>query len=346
MNSTYVKALETKADWLEYSKYKTTSTDRTIDGVVSQVENLAQATLLSPNTFVMNNRFAELVDHARMSIPDDIEWDNSWMQTPTGFLWIEGQFSIPDFKLDDSTRKRAKQLADEIGMDLDNPRMMNIMADHSLVQIRIPSIGWVPISSRRILPGGNTFGHMGDPDKITDATAFICYFANQTNDGYEPWSYFTLATGDKLIDKIKAFERLAMKEGGAYESDRITEMTHEIRWIYAAFHLMSQRLAIQIEHETDRATRRRAERDKKIVPRKFRVISLRRYEEAKEKHQRSGGIGEPTEYKWQWTVRGHWRQQWYPSEQIHKQIFIESFIKGPEDAPFKPIGDRIFKAVR
>lgn len=45
--------------------------------------------------------------------------------------------------------------------------------------------------------------------------------------------------------------------------------------------------------------------------------------------------GEPTEVDWKhrWTVRGHNRAQWYPSEQAHHVIYIAPYVKGPEGAP-------------
>jgi hypothetical protein len=45
-------------------------------------------------------------------------------------------------------------------------------------------------------------------------------------------------------------------------------------------------------------------------------------------------------------VRGHWRNQFYPVENVHRPVFIESYIKGPPDKPIKPLGHKIFKAVR
>lgn len=36
----------------------------------------------------------------------------------------------------------------------------------------------------------------------------------------------------------------------------------------------------------------------------------------------------------QFPVRGHWRNQWYPSIEEHRQVWIAPYIKGPEDAPF------------
>ena len=34
-------------------------------------------------------------------------------------------------------------------------------------------------------------------------------------------------------------------------------------------------------------------------------------------------------------VRGHWRQQWYPSTESHRPRWIASYLKGPEGAPIK-----------
>ena len=56
---------------------------------------------------------------------------------------------------------------------------------------------------------------------------------------------------------------------------------------------------------------------------------------------------EPSEvdWKWQWVVRGHWRNQYYPSIKEYRQIWIMPFMKGPEDAPIKPV-KRAFEFTR
>ena len=36
-----------------------------------------------------------------------------------------------------------------------------------------------------------------------------------------------------------------------------------------------------------------------------------------------------------WKVRGHWRQQWYRSEQAHRRIWIDEHEAGAQDAPMK-----------
>ena len=59
-----------------------------------------------------------------------------------------------------------------------------------------------------------------------------------------------------------------------------------------------------------------------------RLVYLRRTRGAP---PRSGGEGSTREH--QWFVRGHWREQWYPSLNDHKRIWIDSHLAGRADAP-------------
>lgn len=40
-------------------------------------------------------------------------------------------------------------------------------------------------------------------------------------------------------------------------------------------------------------------------------------------------------YTHRWTVRGHWRRQWYASQQRHLPVWITEHIAGPSDAPLR-----------
>lgn len=61
------------------------------------------------------------------------------------------------------------------------------------------------------------------------------------------------------------------------------------------------------------------------------VLTLRRA-----KHRQYEGPEREVEWTHRWFVHGHWRNQWYPSLQQHCQIFIDGYIKGPDDKPFMP----------
>lgn len=96
---------------------------------------------------------------------------------------------------------------------------------------------------------------------------------------------------------------------------------------------------------SQRQTRRQAERKTSMPnPGQIRVVQLRRADymaPARVDH----GDGEARHYTHRWEVKGHWRNQWYPSERIHKRIWITKYIKGPEGKPLV-LKDRIFKLER
>jgi hypothetical protein len=71
-----------------------------------------------------------------------------------------------------------------------------------------------------------------------------------------------------------------------------------------------------------------------------RVVTLRR--------KKASSGGQPTAVTWscQWQVRGHWREQWYPSEGRRKPKWVAPYWKGPELAPIKPPGTTLFRVVR
>jgi hypothetical protein len=78
---------------------------------------------------------------------------------------------------------------------------------------------------------------------------------------------------------------------------------------------------------------------------RIQIVYLRR----REQHTGNTMIdaqGTKIDWSCQWLVQGHWRNQYHPSDQSHKPMFIQSYVKGPEDKPFKAPKERIFAAVR
>jgi hypothetical protein len=97
--------------------------------------------------------------------------------------------------------------------------------------------------------------------------------------------------------------------------------------------LMKQDLSSVENAHFDRAAHRRAKREGRDVPR-VRVIALRR--------TGSGAGGDGTrEWHHRWIVRGHWRNQWYPSHEVHRPIWVNPHVKGPEDAPLL-VGEKVY----
>lgn len=74
-----------------------------------------------------------------------------------------------------------------------------------------------------------------------------------------------------------------------------------------------------------RLSRSLPERD----PNSINVVTLRR-----PKVQENGdGPGRHVEWSHRWLVDGHWRQQWYPSIEDHRPVWIAPHVKGPDSKP-------------
>ncbi len=92
--------------------------------------------------------------------------------------------------------------------------------------------------------------------------------------------------------------------------------------------LMSERIVTSERRQAARPARRDAERSG-FDPGAPRVIELRRPtdREADPEGERVRDV----EWSHRWVVRGHWRQQWYPSLNGHRQRWIGAYVKGPPD---------------
>ena len=108
--------------------------------------------------------------------------------------------------------------------------------------------------------------------------------------------------------------------------------------LQTSFRLMQQRIAHKGYSRPQRARRREAVRlgfpDQEIV-----IVRLRR-ERSDEPGEASG---EEADYSHRFIVSGHWRNQWYPSEKLHRQIWISPYVKGPEDKPLIVRPRRVFQ---
>ena len=119
------------------------------------------------------------------------------------------------------------------------------------------------------------------------------------------------------------------------------EWAVQIGKIFAAsMALMQQEITVNERTPVDRSTRRRLEREGWIREAIVNVVKLRRAK------RQGGGDGKSYELTCQFVVRGHWRNQYYPSTNEHRPIFVLPYIKGPEGAPLKAQADRVFEVVR
>lgn len=109
---------------------------------------------------------------------------------------------------------------------------------------------------------------------------------------------------------------------------------------FMAANLWLQQRIIQITQvEAPCKLRRRAKRLN--LPASISVISLRKREYVREGQSSHSDV----DWQYRWVVSGHWRNQFYPSLQCHKPIWIDPFMKGPDDKPLKE-SSRLFAVIR
>lgn len=108
------------------------------------------------------------------------------------------------------------------------------------------------------------------------------------------------------------------------------------RTILATWLLMGQTLVRSEPLTAPRPARRRIERLDPALDPSVRYLDLRRARTEPSDHpddhlaeSRAGA----REYQHRWVVRGHWRNQYYPSRDDHRPIWFDPHFAGPEDKP-------------
>ena len=308
MLATYIKALESRAAWAQWAEeYPALLRDvrkRREAPNYDVVMRMYRDSLLLGDTLYMNKEFCALVDHARATVPDDLVFEEGWMHTRAGFMWLETPFVVPT----------------PVGFNEDGL---------GIITPTLRAVSWFPHD------GGYVFlTYMDWKSVFNDSKGFGC------------WTHFSIRDGDILHERMKSFEASADDPDapgvGKYTEGDKTDKLHELRWVFTAMHLMAQRLATTVEHRTSPMARESARRKNLALTPLLKVVALRRMEADRP----AGGEHQHRDWQWKWLVQGHWRNQWYESESIHRRIFIESYVKGPDDKPLKLPGHTIFKVER
>lgn len=113
------------------------------------------------------------------------------------------------------------------------------------------------------------------------------------------------------------------------------------RWILTASMFLEQEIVVQDRVSVGSAVGKRARNIREDSD--CHVVSMRRaHRENCQYH------GEPSAVDWnyQWLVRGHWRNQWYPKAQRNVPIYINPYLKGPDGKPMKTPAPTVFAVTR
>lgn len=338
LRSEYIAAIEQRLAWLRWAQspvgHSTWSRLGYTDAMPAYIDVLNTA-----DTFYMAPAFAQLVEHARQTVPDELAYDPQWLIAPRGWLWLPHPFQCPT--LEGAQEINGRPPADPMVRAL----AWRPIAEGQEVYSGTEADKWVDRRvTTRARANTTQFLMFQDFRDYYDAVRIKAgtYEGPSPQEGFGCWSYFMLEPGQTVGSRIELFESKQTTGKYVQMADRRTHPLHEMRLLWATLYLMAQRLATTVQHETDRATRRRAERHQQVAPPFIRVVTLRRLEEARPKNPTPAEV----DWQWQWHVRGHWRNQFHPSDGSHKPVFIEAYIKGPEDKPLKPDSHKLFAARR
>lgn len=131
-------------------------------------------------------------------------------------------------------------------------------------------------------------------------------------------------------------ERLKEHGGLWSENDRLIST-----FFLAASHWMRQTILEDPVVDTPRSVKKRATRVG--VSHSIRYVRLRKTVKTKAPTE---GEAKKVAWKCQWIVEGFWRNQKYPSKkgtpEEHRLIWINDFVKGPNDKPLKNPGGKLF----
>lgn len=129
------------------------------------------------------------------------------------------------------------------------------------------------------------------------------------------------------------------QETDTHEQRRQTQRV--FRYAAAIFALVEQKILVAAPERVERAAARRLRKAGARRPPAILVVRLRRAV-----REGDDADGNPRAWTCRWIVRGHWRQQYYPSDRSHRPVFILPHIKGPDGLPLRAPVERVFAVVR
>jgi len=95
MKVSHLRAVEKQAEWFHWLTLPHPFSLELAEGNYLNVMKTSGEILVEGETLYMNATFCDLVDHARRTVPDDLQFEASWVPCATGFMWLETPFSIP-----------------------------------------------------------------------------------------------------------------------------------------------------------------------------------------------------------------------------------------------------------
>jgi len=258
----------------------------------------AAMTQSSVPAYFMSKEIVRVIEDAADGLPDVFSLLPDDMPTPTGFLFIEGGMEVPKLGVTHAGERPWDAFAwrhntEPVGVTL--PATSFRQAGISKGRAGLAMMDFCTSDGSNLYP--------------VDVTAW-------------PWG---MSLADKSIEAADG----QMDIHTEAERDEMVVVYERMMRLYAtAFMFMRQKILVPYRQQTSRAERRRAKKEGR-EPEDVFVIRLR----AREARVRAAESTQTTEWARRWIVRGHWRNQWYPSLNMHQPKWIGPYIKGPDGKP-------------
>jgi hypothetical protein len=172
---------------------------------------------------------------------------------------------------------------------------------------------------------------MGETDSVL---VLYCTLSPVDQDDYQRTLRRVLSTGDPT----PVLPRLIV---APHRREAICRQGWEILAAGTAF--LAEKIFVKSSLSESRQVRRAYERDHPDRSSDVQVIVLRRTET---EPGRRDGPGEAREYHCRWWVGGHWRRRSERWQRTTGPIWVQPYVKGPEDQPLKPKQARIARVQR
>jgi hypothetical protein len=201
-----------------------------------------------------------------------------------------------------------------------------VMPDRYEVMTHLGGFSWWPLATQH-----------RETNEVQERGIALTLYAAPDAVAWEKWP-----AGQHLPDRIPihhtpwwyemTFEGNEIDEAGAR-----TGVEQWWKVLQTTLRLMQQRITVRHPLRPDRASRRRGARlgfpEREVV-----VVKLRREATPPGEEPLHGDAN----YSHRFIVSGHWRNQWYPASNVHRQIWISPYVKGPEDQPLVVRPRRVF----
>src|SRR5262252_772200 len=267
----------------------------------------AHEVLAAAERYYLNKEIGHLLALSSSNVPDMLPSPSLLPGLRPGFVWLEKPVNLPELATDGEPV----------------PRYLHAFTWARTLRGKTGNdpARWEDVGWREL--------HAGEGELF-----LVPWVTTKQLDQIVPWSFFEWRWEET---QSAAVEREAA-EASSDSRQLDTTYARQIFDLCAAFLLfIQQRILTASQQSLDRHARHRVEKEDWQHEPLVRVVELRRREPVATEH------GErDVDWSCQWIVRGHWRQQFYPSKHLNQPIWITPYVKGPEDKPLKPPRATVF----